>query len=709
MKDKNAFNLMRIAIAALAFALTSPTLAAPRASRTQCLRAQLLEQLQYKDQRPQALKARISELETACKNKEFNLCKDTTLSLEQKTSLLHAAAHLDNTEMRAAYLNSFPPKNQAELERLHRYIEERLRFCQGSVHQTCDSERWELVIEDYLAREEKFPGAKYLARWNEDRLESRIPGLYDFLHERAMLEGFSQDPKAYETLLHTPGLTADSISIVSEQAMKKKLNDVNKGLSDALGEMRLRSFRWHLQNTLAEEGLKLPNASRVDFKTDRILEPLIKLQQEQPRKLERAVNLAAARANGEMRMAVYTRFPELMYITDMYEPSRWFNTASFSMPGYSARLNEALASFKARLMREAPALDNEAARDQFVSFAKGAIEFADLLKNMDAYSAQKIGGIGKLQRAGIIDSNGAFTRKTAEIIRKLKPGVRLSNALTETFKVPVTEMEQKLILLQWARQDMLSLPLSTIDKMPEAPKNVAILGGDGIAGGAIDGWTKLQALLAHRDAILNQKLNPDQQVQNVFHALVEADNNASAMIRSAPEILKQSLNRLPVEVRKSIGMSEVHTSADDAVAPLSQLKDLAPAQRDSFYRGVAWNVSQTTRTVQLRQKNDMRNAVVGPEILRMFLGFDKAGAEAAEQFLKPIEEKLSTANFLGPNWRAQYPDVALFAANEGGKKFKVYIAGKSIDSNFETKCREALKSLVRGSEYTEPQFVLQPH
>jgi hypothetical protein len=698
---------MRIVIAVLALAPTSLTLAATRPSRTQCLRAQLLEQLQYKDQRPKALKARISELETACAKREFNLCKDTTLSDEQKTGLLHAAAYLDNAEMRAAYLDSFPPKNKADLDRLHRYIEERLKFCKDSTHQTCDSERWELVIEDYVAREKNLPGAKYLARWNEDHLESRIPGLHDFLNERASLEGFSQDPKAYETLLHTPGLTADSISIVSEQAMKKKLNDVNKGLSDALGEMRLRSFRWNLQKTLAEEGLTLPSASRVDFKTDRILEPLIKIQQEQPRKLERAVNLAAARANGEMRVAVYTRFPELMYITDMYEPSRWFNTASFSMPGYSARLNEALASFKARLMREAPALDNEAARDQFVSFAKGAIEFADLLKQIDAYSAQKIDGIGKLQRAGIIDSNGAFTRKTAEIIRKLKPGVRLSNALTETFKVPVTEMEQKLILLQWARQDMLSLPLSTIDKMPEAPKNVAILGGDGIAGGAIDAWTKLQALLVHRDSILNQKLTPDQQVQNVFHALVEADNNASAMIRSAPDILKQSLNRLPLDVRKSIGMTEVHTSADDAVAPLSQLKNLTPAQRDSFYRGVAWNVSQTTRTVQLQQKNDIRNAVVGPEILRMFLGYDKAGAESAEQFLKPIEEKLSTADFLGPNWRAQYPDVALFAANEGGKNFKVYVAGKSIDSNFEAKCRKALRSLVRGPEHTEPQFILQ--
>jgi hypothetical protein len=709
---KTAFKLLHMVMtmAVLVLPATSFASDALRAAAISCIRSEILSRIEYWRERPRVVEERFETLKNACAKRkpEFKLCRESALSKEQKVDILHAAAQLDDETVRTAFLNAFPVKRTADFERLYRYIKKRLDFCNHPIlrpnhrfiHQTCESDRWQLVIEDFLAREEKLPGAKYLSRWNEDRLETRIPGLYDFLYERTAFDAYAQHPEAYQELLRTPGLSADTISIVSEQAMKKKINDLSKALSDALGETRLRSFRWNMINALSDEGLKLPNATRVDFKTDRILEPLLKLQEDHPKKFEAAANFAALHANDEITEMVNTRFPEIMYILDMYEPSRWFNTATFHMPGYSPRLNEALASFKARLMREAPALDNEAARDQFVSYAHGAIEFSDLLKQVDATSG------GKLTRAGIIESNGSFTRVTAGIIRKLKPGQKLSDALKENFGVPVTELEQKLILLQWARQDMLSLPLTTIDKMPEVPKGVALLGGDGIAGGAIDAWTKMQALLAHRNLILDPKLTPDQRVQKVFLALEEGDDNASAMIRSAPEILRQAWNNLPIEVRNRIRLSAFYTSADDAQAVMDLLKTLPKTERDDFYRRLAWNVGRSSRTVELKQRGKVQNTVIGPEILRAFLGYDKNQKEAAESFLKPIEEKLATADFLGPKWRIKYPDVALLAVQEDGRNFKVFVAGQSIDADFRAKCSEAFRSILRRPDEASLRFVL---
>jgi hypothetical protein len=704
VKYKTAFNLLHIAMAMLVLPATSIASDALRAAAVSCVRTEILNSLKYRSERPKKVAKLLAVLEKECSEKKFKLCKDATLTAMQRTNVLHTAAQLDNETVRTAFLNAFPIKHDANFKRLYRYIEKQLPFCIPPVHQVCESHRWQNVVEDFLAHEGRMKDARFLARWKEDNLEERMDGLHDFMHEQDALDTITQDPETYHALLQSPGLSADSLSIVSEQANMKPFNNISKEAADKYKAMRLRSFRWHLNQQLEERGLKLSRATRIDFKTDRILEPLLKLQEDHPRQLEAAVNVAAQRANEEMTLAIHTRFPEFMYIMDMYDPARWSNTATFYMPGYSPRLNEALASFKARLMREAPALDNPTARDQFVSFAEGAIEFADEMKQLDAKYKGELWGEGKLLGAGIIESNGSFTRKTAEIIRKNKPE-RLAEALTETFKIPVEPLETKLLLLQWARQDMLSLPLITIDKMPSAPKNVAILGGDGIAGGAIDAWTKMQSLLAHRDMVLNSKLSPDQKVQRVFQSLVEADNNASAMIRSAPMILRDGLVALPKSTQEKIGLFEIHTSADDAMVPLEHLKGLSEAERDKFYKKLAWNVSKSKRPVTLRENANVQKAVIGPEILRMFLGYDKAGAESAEQFLKPIEEKISTKDFLGPSWRKDYPDVALFAVQEGGEKFKVYAAGKGINSTFRLNLHKALYSIVRSPDQAQLEFV----
>ncbi len=668
------------------------------ATASHCLRDRLLGQIKTIQTRPAQVDSRYRQLQKACSERRFNICKDATLSDEQRKSLLRAASHLDKENIRNAFLQSFPPRNKSDLEKLNRYLAKRLEFCDPPIHQTCASDRWQLVIEDYVARHGTIAKAKYLSRWNEDNLMSRIPGLEDFLNERKGLAGFRQNPEAYQKLLQTPGLSADSISIVSEQAMKKRINDVNKGFSDALGETRMRSFHWYLEKALAEEGITLPDAVRVDFKTDRLIEPLLKLHQDHPRKIEQAVNRAAAEANAEMTLAVQTRFPELMYITDMYEPNRWFNTATFSRPGYSPRLNEALASFKARKMREVSALSDVEARDQFVALAKNAIAMADEMKKLDAQSD------GKLLKAGVIDKYGAFTQKTAEIIRKRKPEASLSSAIVETFKVRPTKAQEKLLEQQWHSQDMLSLPLVTIDKMPDIPKKGAILGGDGIAGGAIDAWTKMQALLAHRDLILS-KVSSDELVKFVFNALVEADANASAIIRSAPMLLKNAVEMLsPSELKKS-GMTQFFSSADDAIVPFDRLMERPSQQRSFFYHQLTWNISGLSRTVQVSLKGVVSDTAVGPGILRAFLGHDKSSAEAAEQFLKPIEERLASAKILGPNWRDQYPKVALLAVQEKNQTIKLIVAGKDIDESFKNKFKQALRATLRTPEQVDLQFV----
>jgi hypothetical protein len=554
-----------------------------------------------------------------------------------------------------------------------------------------------LVFEDYMARTGDVPNARYLRRWDE--LAKRVPGLADFVKESPPFSATAKQVTKYQDILFSPGLSADSMSIISEQSAKKRLNDVNKALSDALGSTRLRMFRQHLQKNLEAEGLSLPTASRVDFKTDRMLEPIIKLRDEHPKRLEQAVNDAAKQADAEFTDLIQTRFPELMYVSATDNPARWFNTASFSMPGYPARLNETLASFKARKMRTGPVPSNEQARDEFVTLADQVIQSADTLKTLDAE------GNGRLVKAGVIENNGTFTRKTAELIRKLPSESKLAATLADVFHgIQLTEQEQGLILQQWKAQDLLSIPLSTIDQMGSIPKDVALLGGDGIGGGAIDAWSKVTALMDHRKMIARES-DPNNRVKRVFNALVEGDKNASKIIRTAPLILKEAVESLPVTTRKKLGISEAMVSADDAIVPLGKLIAMKPADRDKIYQELTLRISESNRSVLLTRNGFARNLSVGPELLRAFLGYNKESAEAAETFIKPFEERIAKADFLGPNWRKKYPKIAFLSVKDNSDQFQLYIGGASLDDALKAKFKEALKASVHDASGVELHFV----
>jgi hypothetical protein len=244
---------------------------------------------------------------------------------------------------------------------------------------------------------------------------------------------------------------------------------------------------------------------------------------------------------------------------------------------------------------------------------------------------------------------------------------------------------------------LLSLPLTALDKMPELPADVYMLGGDGKAGGAIDAYYKLRSLLNHRKEIMRPG-NPDYQIKKVFNALVEGDGNAGTVIRSAPDIEEVALH-------KTMGQIPVHKSADDAKVPLAHLADMTPEQRDLFYRQLTWNMSNTSLPVKITDGEKVSHETVGPELLRAFIGYNKASTGAAEQFLKPIEEKLASVEFLGPHWTNEYRHVALLSVFENDGAERLIVAGKDIDENFKKQFTKALEAALRHREHPKVQFV----
>lgn len=691
MKSNSALKMMRLVIAALCIpALAVAGTVAPAGSVPACVRDQIDQYFHNTYQRPLDVNKRYLDLQRACSQRQFKLCTDSQISGATKKRVLHAASMLDDGGMRKAFLNAFPPHHDYDLERLDRYLEKQLEFCDPPTHHACNSEIWEPVIEDYLARN-GHPGARFLARWEQDKLATRLKNLYDFLYERKGLVDFPQNHKLYQKIIETPGSTADTISIVSEQSNKKSVNDLEKAVADALLEHWLRSFRWQLIPNLAAEGLSVPQAIRVDFKTNRMIEFIQSMQEDHPAKFDRAVNSASTEANKEIKDLIHRRFPELLYILDLKDPEAMFHTATFHLPGYSPRENEALASFKARRMREGLHLSNEGARDEYIQLAKNAIELVDDMRASDASNGKR------LVEKKIIESNGILTIEAARVIRKRKPDKSLADAIEEGFGVRPTQSQEQLIQKLWDTQDLLSLPLTALDKMPELPDNVHMLGGDGKAGGAIDAYYKLRALLTHRKEIMRPG-NPDYQIKKVFNALVEGDSNAGLVIRSAPEIEKAALV-------KTIGETIVHTSADDAKAPLTHLANLSPKQRDLFYRQLTWNISDTTLPVNITDGEKVSHEAAGPELLRAFIGYNKASTGAAEQFLKPIEEKLASVEFLGPHWTNKYRHVALLSVFEKDGTERLIVAGKDIDENFKKEFMKALEAALRQPEHPKVQFV----
>jgi hypothetical protein len=672
-----------------------------------CVRDQLRGYLEEHIQRPRRISERFEDLKQRCKARKIALCskrtwQDRLENEDQKYDLLHAVAQLDDTamlgdqKMSELLLKTFPKESDAHLQRLTRYAQERARICKPpSYPPICASDRWELVFEDYLGRTGAYPNARLLRRWSEDHIEDRIPGLKEFLVEHVRFLEKPENMERYIDLLGKP-TTGQTVSIISEQSMKKRWNDVYKVFSDALGDIYIQNFRTRLEHELKLLGLPMPDAASVDFKLDRILAVLKPGMENEAESFDFAARLAANDARTKVMNLMEFNFPELMYVADTYDG--WFNTTTFSRPGYSPRLNEALASFKNRISRVGANLDNSYALEEFILTTRMFFQRSDRLLASDRARSWP------LLKAGVIESSGYFTRKTAELIRKLKPDQRLKDVVRDVFHVELSDPQEALLIDQWNKQDLLSLPLLTHDQMPPVPKGVAVLGGDGIGGGAIDGWTKASALMHFRKAIESAKTQ-DERVKVVYNALVEADSNAALIIRSAPRLLKNAIEALPKTIREHVGIKNINTSADDLKAVLENLRSLSPEDRHQFYRQLVKSISQQEVTVKLSMNGTPKGVKIGPEILRAFLGFDSAIAEATEAFIKPLEERLALAKHLGPNWRKKYSNIAFLPVKDDGPVAKLYVAGSTMDADFRYQLKDAIQHSIRDPGNLDVIFV----
>jgi hypothetical protein len=86
---------------------------------------------------------------------------------------------------------------------------------------------------------------------------------------------------------------------------------------------------------------------------------------------------------------------------------------------------------------------------------------------------------------------------------------------------------------------------------------------------------------------------------------------------------------------------------------------------------------------------------VKSEILRFFGGADKTLAEAAENFLKPIEERLGQSDALGHKWREERPHLGIVAWKNGDGTIELYVAGPHVDERFREELQEAVRHTTR--------------
>lgn len=659
-----------------------------------------------------ALKVRIQQHQTRfantwslCQQSTKTLCHADDLTTYEKKTILNIVAQIDNPQVQKEILENLIPTAQANNNHyidLLQYLDQLSKKCSPPRYDICDSNRFMSLFNEYFQRIET--AAPHLTRASDAaNFYATIPGL------KTAITRARETPLPY---MNNAGYVADlnanysqgASSIILNQARKKTLNDVSKGFSDLVGAKGNEFYFQRLNEGLRKAGLpEIQDGVYVDYKEAALT--LDNSRMGDPAVFREIAEQAARDADHDLRNYVETTFPETMYLMSQADRSAsWINISYF--PGdteFTAHTTEALNAYRAREMRS-KALSQLAPIDIIRSYIQRGQNAINYMRSLAANT--------ELMSKGILKANGNFNITTATIMRSIKGATtdqkiaELRLALAANFgstlnlsKISDDDLINMIKLYE--DMDALALPLRNSDVMGQFNETIGVLGGDGIKAGAHDLIEKGDALIAHADQINATGISDQARVIAVQAALKEGDENATKIIRSAPEIAREAIQALPEAIKKRIGYQEVLTSGDDSIVVASALNDLAanPTEFNSVMLQIADNLSKAKRQLTMTHNGQESTREIGSEVLRFFGGSNKKIAEEAEKAMKPIEDLLGKADFLGPTWRDDFPELGMAIWRNTDGSHEIYINGDSVNSTFKDAIRRVTQRLRRDDSY----------
>lgn len=527
-----------------------------------------------------------------CNGSTRAICNENLDNADKKT-IINFVAQLGDDKVKREILDNLLPtanSDNGHFENLMQYLKSIEDKCSPPKFDMCTPERYQAVFAEYFNRISK--ETPNLARSAErtDSFYKSIPGLKSTTDEVNGQSLSFMNNAEYVSAIgreYPQGTT----SIILNQARKKSLNDVSKGVSDLIGNKGNELYFQRLNEALKRNGLpEIGDGVYIDYKEAAIVLDNSKIGD--PAKFREIAEQAARDADRDLRNYVENNFPETLYLmNDADRNAAWINTSVF--PGnssFTAQTTEALNAYRAREMRLQAAAKLMPAQviKSFVSRGQNAIRYMGRLR-----------GNYELVGKGIIKPKG-------------------------------------------------------------------------------------EALFHHADNINAPGLSDNLRVKAVEAALVEGDANATKIIRSAPVIAQEAIAALPDSIKRRIGYKEVLASGDDSIVVADSLNDLAANK--SEFKGVmleiADNLSKAKKDLTMTHNGATSNRTIGSEVLRFFGGPNKKLAEEAEKAMKPVEDYLAKADFLGTTWREDYPEVGMAIWKNSDGSHDVFINGDSVDDKF---------------------------
>lgn len=535
---------------------------------------------------------RLEATKSFCRKELKTLCLGHENS-EELDLLLKYISQFDNPIEQREILKEILPVKENHKESFGDLIDYFRRFeekCFPPKFSFCNSERYKKVLGRYKD-EIGESGNRYLRANEKVSFYKGIPGLNEAIDEtnsRAL--SLKNNAKYIESL--GENYSEGTTSVILNQARKKSLNNVSKGVSDLIGNKGNEFYFKRLNEALTERGLKtLDTGVYLDYKEAAVILDNKKIGSLE--EFKRIAEKAADDANRDLRNYIENNYPEVLYLMNQGDrSSAWINTSIMvGNKNLNAKTTEVLNAYRTRLMRNSASknLTNKEIIKRFNTTGENIVDYMDELKlNFDFVSK------------GVLTKEGNFTLPAASIMRSIDGStldekiVSLRKALKAKFgknfySKSLSNSHLETMINFYEDLDSLALPLRNSDKMERFNENIGVFGGYGIKAGAIDLIEKADAFLAHSKKIKDQSLNENELVKIIEKALVDGDNNATKVIRSAPEIAREAIEKLSESMKREIGFSKVLSSGDDSIVVADSINRLA--ENNDRFQTVMLNIA----------------------------------------------------------------------------------------------------------------------
>jgi hypothetical protein len=282
----------------------------------------------------------VKETWALCKSAGVKALCNRNIPDADKKTLVNFIAQMDNKDVQEELLKkvlSVDPRN-LHYKNLMGYLKQIEDKCSPPKFDMCSPERYHAVFSEYFKRISI--DAPHLARHAEsgENFYKNIPGL---AAEADVVNG--QTLRMMDNADYVSSLGREfpqgSTSIILNQARKKSLNEVSKGVSDLIGNKGNEFYFERLNEALKRNGIpEIGDGVYVDYKEAALILDNSKIGD--PAKFQQIAEQAARDADRDLRNYVENNFPETLYLMDDADRgASWINTSVFrsgnAYSGYS--------------------------------------------------------------------------------------------------------------------------------------------------------------------------------------------------------------------------------------------------------------------------------------------------------------------------------------------------------------------------------------